>query len=89
MEKIYIHPHALKHGLTENEIAQAWENFVAKSRRQMPKDDQIVCVGFSPKHKRAVQMIGVTNSKGTMIYHAMTPPQKSILKELGIERKMR
>ena len=55
----------------------------------MPKDDQIVCVGFSPQHKRAVQMIGVTNSKGTMIYHAMTPPQKSILKELGLERKKR
>ena len=30
MQEIYIHPHALKHGLNEEDIKCAWENFVAK-----------------------------------------------------------
>ena len=46
MQEIYIHPHALKHGLSEDEIKEAWRNFVAQTKRLMPKDDQIVCVGF-------------------------------------------
>ncbi|MEG2982197.1 MAG: hypothetical protein RR794_00930, partial [Raoultibacter sp.] len=27
LEDIYIHPHALKHGLTEDAIVYAWNNF--------------------------------------------------------------
>ena len=87
MQQIYIHPHELIHGLEEDEIREAWENFVAKTKRTMPKDDQIVCVGFSPKQNRAIQMIAVENNNGIMIFHAMTPPQASVLKELGIETK--
>ena len=89
MSKIYIHEHAFKHGIEEDEILEAWDNFVAKSKRNMPKDDQVVCVGFSARRNRAIQMIAVENNKGLMIFHAMTPPQNSVLKELGIERRKR
>ena len=89
MEEIYIHPHALKHGIDEDEIKGAWENFVAKTNRLMPHDDQIICVGFDPKNQRPVQLIAVKNENGIMIYHAMTPPQKSFLKELGIVKQER
>lgn len=87
MQHIYIHPHALKHGLDEAEIKEVWKNFVAKAKRAMPKDDQIVCIGFSSKRNRAIQMIAVENKNGLMIFHAMTPPQTNILKELGIEKR--
>ena len=87
MQEIYIHPHALKHGLNEEDIKCAWENFVAKTKRLMPKDDQIVCVGFCPNYSNAIQMVAVENENGIMIYHAKTPPQTSVLKELGIEKK--
>ena len=89
MQEIYIHPHAFKHGIVADEIEEAWVNFVAKSKREMPKDDRIVCVGFSKKHSRLIQMIAVENQRGVMIFHAKTPPQASVLKELGIERKRR
>lgn len=52
MNEVYIHPHALKHGISEEEIKDAWENFVAKTKRPTPKDDQILCVGFSKKRQR-------------------------------------
>ena len=87
MQEIYIHPHAYRHGLEEAEIKEAWRNFVAMRKRTMPKDDQIVCVGFSSKQNRAIQMIAVKNERGVMIFHAMTPPQVSIFKELGIENR--
>ena len=87
MQEIYIHPHALKHGLSEDEIKEAWRNFVAQTKRLMPKDDQIVCVGFCKNYCDAIQMIAVENEKGLLVFHAKTPPQASILKELGIEKK--
>ena len=87
MQEIYLHPHAFKHGLTEEEIREAWENFVAKAHRTASRSEQIVCVGFSEKQGREIQMIAVENADVIMIYHAMTPAQESVLKELGIERK--
>ena len=84
MRKIFIHEHAFKHGITEVEIREAWNNFVAMRHREMPKEDQIVAVGFCAKRKKAIQMIAIDRGDAILIYHAMTPPQKSVIKELGL-----
>ena len=43
-----------------------------------------VRIGYGLESPGAVQMIGVMKPFGTLIVHAMTPPQKSVLEELGI-----
>ena len=88
-EVVFVHPHALKHGLTEDQILAAWSNFAARQRRRAPKEDQTVCVGFAPGVPNEIQMLGVNGQYGTMIYHAMSPAQNSILDELGIPRRRR
>lgn len=84
---VFVHPHALKHGLTEDQILRAWSNFIAKQPRATPNEDQIVCVGYAEDVPQDIQMLAVSKPWGEMIYHAMTPAQVSILRELGIPRR--
>lgn len=85
MREVFIHEHALKHGVSQEEILDAWNNFVAMRHREMPKEDQIVVVGFCSKRNKLIQMIAVEKGDMVLIYHAMTPPQKSVLVELGLD----
>ena len=87
MDEVYVHKHALKHGLDEEEIVYAWSNFVRSQQRQTPKEDQIVRIGYGRKTSQAIQMIGILAPHGTLIIHAMCPVQESIKKELGLPRR--
>lgn len=87
MLEVFVHPHALAHGLSEEEILAAWSNFVRSQQRTSPKEDECVRVGYGVETPTAIQMIGVTKQFGVLIIHAMTPPQDSVLDELGIPRK--
>lgn len=87
MIDIFIHPHALKHGLSRKEILQAWNNWIAKQPRKTPNENQIVCIGYSLFRKSEIQMIAVVKPFGILIYHAMSPAQQSILIEPGIKRR--
>lgn len=89
MTDIYVHPHALKHGLPEDEIRHAWTNFVRSQYRETPHEDQCVRIGYGSSTSDAIQMIGIVKPFGTLIIHAMAPPQISVLKELGIPRSRR
>lgn len=40
MIEIVVHDHALKHGLTEEDVLYAWNNFVRKQRRKVPWEDE-------------------------------------------------
>lgn len=84
---VFVHPHALKHGLTEEQVLNAWENFIAKQRRKTPNEDQTVCIGYAPGIASEIQMVAVSKPWGTLIYHAMSPAQKSVLEELDIPRR--
>ena len=86
MENTYVHPHALRHGVAEDEILYAWKNFISKRHRDIPNTDQIIAVGFD-RQGRFVQMVGIVKEDGVMIYHAMTPPTTSFLVEIGLVRK--
>lgn len=84
MQNIYVHPHALKHGLSEDEILYAWNNFVRSQFRKTPREDQCVRIGYGRHTSGAIQMVGIVKEFGTLIIHAMTPPQPRVLRELGI-----
>lgn len=84
---VYVHEHALKHGLTERQILAAWKNFVARQPRKAPREDHVVCVGYAPGVRKEIQMFAVEKPKGMLIYHAMSPAQGSVLDELGIPRR--
>lgn len=87
MEELFIHPHALKHGVSETEIHEAWSNYVAKRYRESPDTEQIVCVGYSSCRSREIQMIGIQKPFGILIYHSMSPAQDKVLRELGINKR--
>lgn len=84
--KVYVHPHALKHGLTEEEILRAWLNYVRSQSRSAPNEDQVVRVGFGSSDHGAIQMVGIAKEFGVLVIHALTPPQDNVLRELGLLR---
>ena len=86
MQDVYVHPNALKHGLSENEIVFAWENFIRKQHRSGASGDQVIAVGADQKG-RLVELVGVDKPFGVLIYHAMTPPTAKMLLELGMARR--
>ena len=86
MDDVYIHPHALKHGLSEDDIAYAWENYLRMQYRESPEEDKVLAVGYD-KSGRFIQMVGRRNADGVLIYHAMSPPTTRVLIELGLLRR--
>lgn len=86
MIEVMVHPHALKHGVREADIRYAWENFIRQRQRSAPQSDQIVSVGVSPRGD-LIQMVGVINSQGVLVYHALTPPTENVIRELGLARR--
>lgn len=82
---VTVHPNALKHGLTEQEVEAAWENYVVGAVR-VPGEVE-VRIGVDPSG-RDVEMVGsLIQDSGWLVYHAMRPPTKKVRRE--IERGMR
>ena len=80
MLETLIHQHALDHGLTEEEVRCAWENFVKSRPRGR---DFEVRIGFDSTGKE-IGMVGAILSDGdVLVIHAKSPAIASIKKELG------
>ena len=45
MDELIIDEHALKHGVSPEDIACAWGNFVRKQYRGAPDEGEVVAVG--------------------------------------------
>ncbi|MEY8406034.1 hypothetical protein [Adlercreutzia muris] len=86
MIEIVVHDHALKHGLTREEIEFAWRGFICQRHRRTPHSDQVVTVGVT-QEGAIVEMVAVERGNELLIYHALTPPTKSVLRELGLVRR--
>ncbi len=91
MIDVYVHPHALKHGIPEEEVLHAWTNYVRSQQRACPDEDQCVRVGYGKTIASPIQMVGIVQGSAVLIIHAMTPPQTKVLRELGMvgERRTR
>ena len=83
-----IDEHAFKHGLEADDIACAWTNYVRKRYRAAPNEGQVVLVGFD-RGGRLIEVIAAEKGFGYVIYHAMEPPTRNVLVELGLIRRTR
>ena len=86
MIEIVVHEHALKHGFTREEVEFAWKGFICQRHRCTPHSDQVVAVGATQEGV-VVEMVAVEKADALLIYHAFTPPTKSVLRELGLARR--
>lgn len=80
-----IHPHALKHGLCEKDIAHAWNNALACARRDRDDGKTDYLVAGVDQSGRVVEIAARSAGWQEFIaFHAMTPPTKRFLHELGV-----
>ena len=82
---VFIDEHAFKHGLSPEDIEFAWTHFVLKKYRGKPDEGQIAAIGFD-KSGRLIEMVAAERPAGTLFYHAMQPPTRRMLVELGYLR---
>ena len=86
MDELIIDEHALKHGLGPEDIEHAWRNFVAKTYRGAPNEGEAIAVGCDGRG-RFLEMVAATRLFGTVVFHAMTPPTRKAMRELGMEEE--
>jgi hypothetical protein len=89
-ENVQVHQRVMERHpeITKNDVINAWRNFVRKSRREDGCEEYFVAVGFDNKG-RLIEMVALQAVDGSwFIYHALTPPTKATMVELGLtERK--
>lgn len=88
MDDVQIDVHTFKHGVTSDEILQAWNSIVAMRLRTAPCEETIVAIGLSAKGE-AIELVASLKWQGVLVYHAMKPPTEKVLKELGLVRRKR
>ena len=84
-ELVIIDEHALIHDVDPDDTEHAWVNFVERMYRGAPNEGEIIAIGYD-KGGRMIEMVGVEKDFGTVVFHALTPPTRNVLKELGLER---
>ena len=88
MDEPIIAEHALKHGLLKEEIEQAWNHPLVVRHRISPNEGEIVAVGQT-LNGGLVELVAARQGFVTIIFHAMKPPPKKVLLELGLIRRKR
>ena len=84
MCEVAVHQHALKHGLSQEDVLYAWENFI---RRQPRGVDVWAAIGFDA-WGRELEMVAVVQSDGSLlIIHALSPATLNMKRELGLDRR--
>ena len=84
--KIIVHERVtrLHPKISEGDVVNAWENTIRYVQRRKQSTDAFVAVGPDIQG-RIIEMVGSYLSNGDwLIYHAMRPPSRNTLKELGI-----
>ena len=89
-QDMVVHPriHERHPDITDADVAAAWDNVLLSA----PRDDGTgswVSIGMDG-NGRLLEMVSIHNAAGQwLVYHAMTPPSKKTLKELGAGRRTR
>ena len=86
LETIKVHPRIKERhpDLSKNDIVVAWNNSLRFVGRKKNAFDEVVAIGFDP-NGRLIEMVAVVEDDGSwLIFHAMTPPSKNTLNELGL-----
>ena len=84
-----IQKSATKHGLSEAEIAFAWQNiFESCERHDADEDfDCYISFGTLPNGNVAELLWFYGNNDDAIIFHAITPPTKTLINELERRRR--
>ena len=86
MEGIKVHSrvHARHKEITDADVLSAWQNAIALAERRTEEKDFLVAVGFDGKG-RLIEMVPARDEDGALlVFHAMTPPTRKTLEELGL-----
>lgn len=100
---IVLHPHAYKHGVEDEEIEYAWNEYLIEHEREEDENSEIEIVRIGPKNKHVdinyveiskdytdcLGIIGVRKPYGYLIEHAKRPPLDSLLEEIAIAQRSR
>jgi hypothetical protein len=88
MELISIHPNAYKHGLTDEEIGHAWRNAFEWVRRDRTDGGiDYALVGIDQRGRLVELVARKCSEDGYIVFHALTPPTKRMLAELGLDAR--
>lgn len=84
--KVKVLGHALKHGLSEEEVSYAWSCPIrCRQRESNDEPPRWVAIGMLPDGRLA-ELVAIQSQDGVwQVFHAMVPPTKKFLKELGME----
>ena len=86
MERVTVHERVCKlhPEMTENDVLKAWAHIIRSFTRYWTDQRECVAVGVDGKG-RLVEMIALRSRDGSwLIYHALTPPTKKVLIEMGL-----
>ena len=83
MEEVVVAEHAFKHGMGVEDIEYAWEHFVRRQCRGAPNEGQVAVVGYD-REGRLVQLVAYRTETCVVIFHAMAPPTKKLMAEVGL-----
>lgn len=92
---LVIYPHALNHGVTDEEIEYAWTHYILSTEREPNEFGEIRVVRIGPRNQYAgiegvatgnyadfVGIVAVRKEYGYLIAHAKIPPINSIIEEI-------
>lgn len=82
MGSVIVHPRVMERHpeSDEQDVREAWQCYVRMARRD---NSHVVAVGFDGRG-RALEMVAKEADGDFLIYHAMTPPTVSALRELNM-----
>ena len=85
MDSVIVHPRVLERHpeFAEHDVKSAWNNCIRYRRREDCETYEYIAVG-SDQNGRLIEMVAERNNDDWLIYHALTPPSKKTLKELGL-----
>ena len=79
MDEVVVDPHALKHGLSEEEVRHAWCTPIACRQRGGECDPPTwVAIGVLPDGRMA-ELVALEDSQGRWhVFHAMVPAHQEV-----------
>jgi hypothetical protein len=86
VENVSVHPRVNRRHLdvTDDDVLVAWQNCLRSAPRLSSASTEHIAVGFDTAGN-LLELVAVRTSGGDwVVYHAMRPPTKKTLKELGL-----
>ena len=84
MQKIVVHEHALKHGLTAEEVVHAWRNAFAVGVRYHDDGTQDTLAVGSSRGGKIIETVACETNDLVVIFHANSP----VARRMKIERNL-